>query len=265
LEQALPQTLEQVRSARQLIVYYSGAAFADETGVIYLAPRECSLSRLTTTCIPLKWLIDRLEASPVPKKLLLLDVCRGTIGVAGGKQPSTAEMIETIRGTRKSPGLKTLDVIASCSAKERGRELKDQQHGAFAYYIAQGYSGAGDKNRDLILDTTEIADYLKKSLADAGAQLGGSQTPVLFQPDTTPLRISKEAKDEIEKLALALGQPQIDFAAATQVYEKTQTLAPKQPEPKVLYAIAMYRALFRGNWRPGLILKRTIVRQVLSN
>ncbi|HZZ73389.1 MAG TPA: serine/threonine-protein kinase [Pirellulales bacterium] len=245
LEQAVPQALERLRSSRQLIVYYTGAAFVDEVDekhTVYLAPRECSLSRLATTGIPLKWLIDTLEAAPVAKKILYLDVCRGQLGGAA-KQPSTAEMVASILGTRKNPGLKTVTVIASCSAGERGHDLKDHEHGAFAYYLAEGFSGAGDKNRDLILDTTEAFDFLKQSLGNATAEMGGAQTPALFAPDTTPLRITKEAKDEMERLASYIAQPEFDLKIATEIYDRARAAAPKQPEPKILYALAIFRAM----------------------
>jgi len=242
LEQGIPQVLDKVRGARQLFVYYTGATFVDEERKVYLCPKEFQMSQIKTVGLPLKWFIDKIEACPAERKLLLFDAVRGAVGGNSPRQPSAAEMIETIRGTRKAPGLRTLTVIASCSLGERGRDSTDRQHGAFAMALAECFAGAGDKNRDLSLEIAEIYDYLKVALADGSKHIGGPQTPALIVPETTPPRISEEAKVELQHLADLVEQPKFDLVETTRAYDAAQRLIGKQPEARLLYALAMWRA-----------------------
>ena len=242
LEQAVSTFLAKIKSARQVIVYYAGHAYSDEGGTVFLAPKEFSLPRIDATAVPLKWLVDQMEACTATEKLLLLDACHEVAEAEAARQPSSAEMVQTIQGNRSMPGLKTVTVIASCSKGERGRVYPPSMHGAFAHYLAHGYSGRADRNRDLLIEQTEIFEFVKTSLVAATSELAAPQTPVLFLPDNTPPRLADDAKTAIRRLALLLSQPQIDIIRAAENYHAARALAPKEPEAKLLYGLALWKA-----------------------
>ena len=50
-----------------------------------------------------------------------------------------------------------------------GGGLPQQQHGLFAWLVAQGYAGAADKNLDHRVEPTELFGYLQDAMAAAGS------------------------------------------------------------------------------------------------
>ena len=241
IEQALPAFLAKVKSARQLIVYYTGHAFLNDEKVVYLAPKDFALSRIDVSGIRLKWLVDELEKCPATEKLLVLDATHVVAPDQQPLQPSSAEMIATIVGTKSAPGLKTVTALASCSQGERGGMLMSRQHGALAWFLAEGFGGKADRERDVHVGPGEIFEFLKERFTDASAELGASQTPALFLPDNTPPRLVDDAKQLLRRMAAELTRPQVDIAKGRDFYSQVLPLAPKEPEPKLLEAVLLWR------------------------
>ena len=242
IEQALPAFLARITSARQLVVYYAGHAFQNDEKVVYLAPKDFALSRIDVTGIRLKWLVDLLENCPAGEKLLVLDATHTVTSEQALRQPSSAEMIATIVGTKSAPGLKTVTALASCSAGQRGSALQAKSHGALAWFLAEGYGGKADRERDVYVATAEIFEHVKTSLAGASAEIGATQTPVLFLPDNTPPRLVDEAKQTLRLIAADLTRPQVNATKDAELYSQAAALAPKEPEPKLMHAIMLWRA-----------------------
>jgi hypothetical protein len=241
IEQALPAFLAKITSARQLVVYYAGHAFLSEEKVVHLAPKDFALPRIDATGVRLKWLVDELEKCPATEKLLVLDATHVVAPDQKSIQPSSAEMIATIVGTKSAPGLKTVTALASCSQGERGGILMARQHGALAWFLAEGFGGKADRERDVHVGSGEIFEYLKSSFAGASAELGAAQTPALFLPDNTPPRLVDDAKQLLRRIAADLTGPQVDVAKGRDLYSQVLPLAPKEPEPKLLHAVLLWR------------------------
>jgi hypothetical protein len=270
------QQLRKIGTDGKLLVYFAGHAYEDPQGQVYLAPKDFQLARMGTTGLPLQWLVDELEKCPAGQKLLLLD-CSHAYPQAGSRQagapgadltmqPSTAEMLATLKGPPGWAPLRSVTAVASCSAGQRGLSLpgtwtmpppvsgypaagSDQGHGLFAWSLAWGYSGSADKDRDGRIDTAELVAFLKQQMTSAGKQLGASQTPVLFAADNRPPRLSEEAKENITKLAEHLQHERIDFDAVDQQYAATVQAAGAEPEPKLLYALLLLKGKRREDAR----------------
>ncbi len=241
IEQALPAFLGKITSARQLVVYYAGHAFQSDEKMVHLAPKDFSLSRIDVAGIKLKWLVDELEKCPASEKLLVLDATHTVTPDQKAIQPSSAEMIATIVGTKSAPGLKTVTAVASCSQGERGGVLKSRSHGALAWFLAEGFGGKADRERDVHVGSGEIFEYLKESLIGATAELGAAQTPALFLPDNTPPRLADDAKQLLRRIAADLTRPQVDVPKGRELYTQVSSLVPKEPEPKLLHALMLWR------------------------
>jgi len=241
VEQAVAQALAEAASAKQLIVYVGGHAYRDDSGTVYLALKDFDFGRIDTTGLALPWLIQQLEKCPAKEKLLILDGCHAGSGADLQREPSTAEMAETVQGTKSAPGLRTVTVLASCSRGERGQVTSAGDRGRFATSIAAAYSGAADKNRDLLIEPTEVFDFVHRASAEV-ATGGRSQTPVLFLPDDTPPRLTEEAKQALRRLAANFGQAKIDLQRAELEYQAAAAAAGKQPEAKLLYGLLLLKA-----------------------
>lgn len=240
LEQGTAGLLRRVRAEDKVIVYFAGHAYRDEDGQVYLAPKNFSLRRPTNSGLRLQWLVDQLEACPAKEKLLLLD-CTNE-GEGADRQPSTAEMLQSLRMPPGRGPLQTVTAVASCSAGQRGFVWEDKGHGLFAYCLADGFSGRADRNRDNRIEVTELFAFLKRAMASAAAEIEHAQTPTLLLPDDRPPRLSADAQKAIRKLASFLRQDKINQEAAAGQYAEAWRLAGEEPEPKLLYGLLLQKA-----------------------
>lgn len=236
-EERLPPFFAKVPADGRLVVYYVGHGYADKSGKIWLAPRDFALARPDATGYSLQEFVGLMEKSPVKDKLLLLDATHA--GGADAKQePSSAEMIQTLLEPGALSPVKTVTVIASCSAGQRAQDERTKNHGRFAMQVAAGLAGKADKEQENRVDAAELAEFLTASFAGSSAP----QTPVLILPDNTPPRLTEEAKTAIRKLASNLLVPRFDMKKAEEEYAAAQQLAEKQPEPKLIYGLVLLKA-----------------------
>jgi hypothetical protein len=249
LRDKISQRLGKIGADGMLLVYLAGHAYEDAQGQAYLAPKDFQLARMSTTGLALQWLLDELEKCPAGQKLLLLDCSHAGTGEDLKGQPSTAEMLRTLKGPPGWAPLRTVTAVASCRPGQRGLVWDDKGHGLFAWCLAQGYAGKADRDLDGRVDPAELFAFLQPQMASAAKQLGGTQTPVLVEADNRPPRLSEEAKREILKLAEYLQHERIDFDAAEQQYAAAAQCAGTQPEPRLLYGLLLLKGKRREDAR----------------
>lgn len=242
MEQGIANLLDRVGPDGRLVVYFAGHAYLDDQGKVFLAPKNFDLKRIDASGMRLQSLVDRLEQSQAKEKLLLLDTAHAGSGPDLAKQPSAAEMVETLDAPPGRAPLRTVTVIAGSSPSQRGQVLPERQQGLFAAAVAEGFSGRGDANRDSRLEPTELHAFLSQSMAAAGKTLPQPQTPKLFLPDDRPPRLTEDAKTAIRKLASYLQQDRIDLDAVKLDYETARQLSGKEAEPHMVYAMVLLKA-----------------------
>jgi serine/threonine-protein kinase len=169
--------LKNASAQTQVLVYFSGHAYVDSDSSVFLAGRDFQFDNMAKTGVPLDWLVQRLEECAAEDKLLLLDCSHLGNQKDLQSQPSTATMVRKIKTPRK-----TTSIIASCDDGQRGIDLKEKQLSLFASYVAEGFGGPADANRDLRVTAQELFDFLKKSMDAARIEGGVKQTPVPFLP-----------------------------------------------------------------------------------
>ncbi len=236
LEQSIPERLGRIGPEGKLLMFFAGHACKDENGKAYLVPKDFDRKRIAATGLPLQWLVDELEKCLAKEKLLLLDGSHAGEGQDGALEPSTAEMLRTLR----TP-LRTVTAIASCQAGQRGADWPEKHHGLFAWLLARGYAGAADKNRDNRVEPAELFGYLQAEMAAVAERLRASQTPELFLPDDRPPRFSEEAKTAIRKLAARLRQDRVSASEAAADYAVAVAVAGQQIEPKLVYGLLLLK------------------------
>jgi hypothetical protein len=241
LEQGIPAFLQKIPEDGQLVVYIAGQAFLDPDGLAYLAPRDFNGRRTSATGLPLAWLMEQLDACKAREKVLLLDVGPATATADAAVQPTAAELIDRLQSGPKPVLLKTFTTIAATRRGQRDRGMTGGEHGRFAWFVAQGYSGLADKNRDNRLEVTELFEYVQQQLADAGSG-SDAQTPTLILPNSVPPpRISAEGKEAVRNILANLGRSKVDPLALAEEYEKAAAKVGQNPEARLAYALVLYR------------------------
>jgi serine/threonine-protein kinase len=243
LEQAIPEQLKKTGPDARVLVYVTGHAYVqkdkDDKNKVYIAPKDFRLRQPSVTGLPLQWLVDQLEQCPAREKVLLLDTCHSGPGAGLAGEPSTAEMLRTLKPQPNGALLRTVTAVASCMAGQRGQTAPGATNGLFAQCLAHAYLGRADTNRDGQLEPTELFTYLQRAVSESSK---AAQVPELFNPNDAPPRLTEAAKKSIHRLAAFLGQTKIDVDSVVREYETAVRLAPKQPEPRLIACLVLIKA-----------------------
>jgi serine/threonine-protein kinase len=223
LEQGLPEALGKVGKAGQLLIVLAGRVAADGKSPPLFAPKDFSLARSAATGVSLVSILSEIEKCPAEQKTVFLE-----IATVAGSGPAPAAQVDAIRGTRSKPLLKTTSVFAADKAA-----ASDPPTAELIGALATGLSGAADPDRDNQCTLGELNEYLKSAVA----------TPIrLILPETTPPRLTDDAKEAIRRVAAAVAQQKLDPTEVRSLVSTAQSLAPKQPEPQLVGAILLLKA-----------------------
>jgi len=247
LRQGISSLLERIQPDHKLLVYFAGHALQDADKTVYLAPKDFNKDQMAATGLSLQWLVDSMEACRAKDKILLLDACNAGTGAAASREPSTAEMFESLKPPPGQAALRTVTGVASCSRGQRGHALPAKQHGLFAWALSEGLTGQADKNRDNRMESTELYSFLTDTMASLAGSIQQKQTPQIFMPDNRPPRLSPDAKKAIRSLAGFVRQDEIDMAAARTQYDAAQAASGKEIEPKLLLGLVLLKARQRSD------------------
>ncbi len=241
LEQEIPELMRKANEAAQLIVYVVGHAFVDTRGGVYLAPKDFAFNRMDSG-LRLRWLVSQLETCGAREKLLLLDLCQQAPAEQAAKQPSTAEMVELYKSITPQPALKTVTVVASCSAGQRGLSAPKANVGLFSLTLSQALSGLADDNHDNRVTAAELFAFASRTMKKFISDDNQTQTPRLFPPDDTPPRLNVAARQAIRDQLAELAHSRIDESQCTKLFFRAEKLAEGEPEPKLAYGLALLQA-----------------------
>ncbi len=239
LEQGIPGLLSRTGADSTVVVYCAAHAFQAPEGEIYIAPTNFDSKRIAASGLSLQWLVDQLEKCSAKKKLLLLDCAHEGSATQVRNQPSTAEMLQTLKSEGGRAPLRTVTALASCQPGQRGHFWPEKNHSLFAHALAEGFSGDGDKNRDNRLEVTELFTFVKDTMAAGATKLATAQAPQLFLPDDRPPRLSDNARQAIRRLASFLRQSKPDMDAVVQQYDEAKKLAGDEIDPDLIYGLLL--------------------------
>ncbi|MEX0716480.1 MAG: serine/threonine-protein kinase [Planctomycetaceae bacterium] len=174
IERQLEDTLASVRPQAQLIVYVACRALVADDGQVYLAGVDFDSNRHADTGIPLSRLIERIDQSSSPDKLLLLDL-RPASSRGDSAATSLAEKIAALEPPRSTA------IIAAASPGETALDLPQERATLFAHALAEGFRGPADADRDLHITPAELIAFLRARMRET-APAGATQTPALIEP-----------------------------------------------------------------------------------
>ncbi len=179
--------LERFQAARPqdaMLIYFSGHGVLDEQRRGYLATANCDANNLEQTAIPLASLRAEIRNCQARRKVLLLDCCHaGTTKSSQARTPVAAPAARAIEEHfANSSGFLT---VASCGSDEFSHEWRQANHGLFTFFVAEALRGAGDVNRDGVVDSDELYRYTyNKVTITARDVLHAKQTPRRFSDET---------------------------------------------------------------------------------
>jgi len=171
-------------------------------------------------------------------------------------------------------------VIAGSDRGQPAAKLDDRGRGAFSVCVEDAFAGAADINRDHRIDANELFSFVDRRLKELAAT--SPQSPKLFLPDTTPARLSPEAKAAVigvlaylqgrvdDQLTvdfdrakeLAAGQPDADLAYGLVQMKTNRTRAALQalnevrlhhPNASVAYHALAWKSFWEGDYKDGLL------------
>src|SRR4029078_2427972 len=96
--------------------------------------------------------------------------------------------------------------------------------------LSAAFTGAADPNRDNQITFSELNDYLKSSESNAGGVRS-------ILPDTTPPRLSDDAKTAIRRLAAMASRQRYDKQNVQMLVARAEKHAAVQHVPRILCAI----------------------------
>jgi uncharacterized caspase-like protein len=182
LEHAVRDWLRKSSNLTQVLVYFAGHAYADETGM-YLAARDLDWQNLSQTGLPAEWLAEELQRTPAREKMLILDTSHPGHGADLDQQPAPGEIIGALRSARSGRlRLDSVALLGSCSNGETGAEWEARSHGLFAEILAEGFGGRADRDRNLQIGPQELFDYLQRRMMQNPEDGQPRQVPVLSLP-----------------------------------------------------------------------------------
>ena len=115
-----------------MLVYLGGHARKDDQGTVYLAPKNFDGKHPDSTALPLQWIVDQLEACKAKEKILLLDCCQGGSDSDSAAEPSTAEMLATLKSPPGRSPFRSVIAVTSCQTGQRGHTSPEKNHGLLA-------------------------------------------------------------------------------------------------------------------------------------
>jgi serine/threonine protein kinase len=239
-EAAVRDFVGRSQSSAEVIVFLKGHGNFDQDGIPYLALRDSRYLDLAGSGTSLRWLIDQLESLQAVRKVLILDTTY------------SGKMVQNLNPRGRRLPMRTVTVITSFAPEEEAEAVSSYQGSVLAEVLARAYAGEADRNRDLVLDPSELFGFLQLKVPEEAKRRSLKQTPGLFLPDLSPPRLSEEAKEAIRRLAAYFRQQKFDLKAVRKEYDEAVRLARGEPEPHLLYALLALRARQRDEAAPIL-------------
>ena len=235
LEQGLPGFLQSIPLSSQLIVYFGGHGFLDEQRNAVLATKEFRPDKAAATGLSLGWLVSQLEQCSANEVMLLIDSCHNA-----SAQPATSDLVATLQDGPTRPVSRSVHIVASCSANERGLILRKGKQGVFATAVSDAMRGAADADGDRSVNIGELYTYLQTRMSELSAESSGKQTPIRFVPDLNPPRLLAETKTAVLGLLRFMDESRFDNAIVT-LYDQSKGLQTNQPDVALAYGLVMLK------------------------
>lgn len=184
-----------VCAVHDLFVFYIAAhgtvEDAGDRRHFVLPSNYSSKLRLAEDAIDQDMLKRLLCRVPAGKKIVVLDVCQAeklgdaiTVAMLDNKvlMHGDIEEEDMVRILSKAVGS---TVLAACTTSQQAAEGY-KGHGIFSYVVAEGLGGKADLDKDGFVQTTELAQYVDRTVPVVAATLTNAGQPMVQYPVANP-------------------------------------------------------------------------------
>lgn len=158
-----------------VFVYYTGHGVPDsQTKQPYLVPSDADPNYIKLGGYPLNVLYNNLSLLPARHISVVLDACfSGQSDKGMIIRKASPLMISPVL-----PGSGNIDLFSSSKADEISSWYPEKRHSLFTYFFLKGLQGEANKNKDRVVTTTELSEYLLENVPYIARRLyGRKQTP----------------------------------------------------------------------------------------
>ena len=142
-----------------ILIYFSGHGKINANGELFLSCRNTKESRLNSTGLKYRHIMDLVEAHARDRVAIILDCCyagRAVSGLKGSVQEQVASALDTGRG---------IFVLGASGATQTAEERELDGHGVFTKQIIEGLtSGDADVDSDGRISLSDLATYVRENL-----------------------------------------------------------------------------------------------------
>lgn len=166
MEKAISEWCADLKDEDTCILYLAGHGVVGPDDRLYLPMVDFNLKNHDTAAIPMQWIRDKLAGAKGKCKLILLDTC-----FAG-----TSRSLEDFKISNSEQMAKTFDdlpkvaTLASSRGNQKSWLWMERKHSLYTYWLIEGFRGNADTNNDLVLDISELFNYLDKNIAWISSQ-----------------------------------------------------------------------------------------------
>ena len=151
-----------VREGDVLIVWLAGEIVSRD-GQLDFVCENFNPADLSSCCLPLAQVFDRVRGSSAATKLLVLDVGRVKhLSRLGTVAQTATQQIEQMVGQQRDTGLW---VVLAHRELEKSHVLAGSRRSALAHFASEALQGAADANADHYVDVVEFYRYLREHVS----------------------------------------------------------------------------------------------------
>ena len=165
----------------ELFIYYSGHGAPDiKTRNSFFVPIDADPNYISLSGYSLDLFYKNIAQIETKNITIVLDTCFSGNSDGGYLLSSVSPAIVNVKRTK--PKLNNAVIFSSTKKDQVSAWFHEKKHSLFTYYFLKGLSGSADKDLNKIITSTELGNYLKKSVPYQARRLNGfEQNPVLLQ------------------------------------------------------------------------------------
>ena len=165
----------------KIFIYYSGHGAPDlKTHNAYFVPVDADPNYIALSGYPLNLFYENIAKIPSKNITVVLDTCFSGNSDGGSLLNSISPALLNIKNTQ--PRIKNATIFASTEIDQVSAWYHEKKHGLFTYYFLKGLAGAADRNKNHIITSTELGDFIRASVPFQARRLNGfEQNPRLSQ------------------------------------------------------------------------------------
>ncbi|MGE0431964.1 MAG: caspase domain-containing protein [Planctomycetota bacterium] len=125
---------------------------------VWFLMHDTDPANVAETGIRMQRVLGFLETCPARQVVFFADACHS--GATAADDDLAARQLDAYQQAQQRLAGKDMLILASCSANQEALELESLGHGVFTWFLLEGLREFGDANRDGIVSSGELAQYV---------------------------------------------------------------------------------------------------------